>query len=223
MKKTSIHLAAGALLAMVACAAQAQVAPSIVTLGWTAYGDTSTAGSNITLTTAYAPDEAGNLSGTSPLDFSALTAAANVGGNALDLSGEEITEGSLIRQSFSLLAGQTLSFSWGFATTDTSPTTAAIDHAFAVIDTQIFTLATRAAPGLVTQTFSYTPTSTGSFSLALGVADTLDVSGVSTLTISNLQVSAVPEPATLALWLAGLGVVGGVARKGRKAATQGVV
>jgi hypothetical protein len=225
MKKISTRLAACALLGMATCASQAQVASSIALLGWTAFGDASTAGQSITLTTAHAPDEVGNLSGTNPLNFSALTVAAQVGGAALDLAGEEITEGSLIRQSFSLLAGQTLSFSWGFATADTSPPTAAIDHAFAVIDTRIFTLATRAAPGLVTQTFSYTPVGSGSFSLALGVADTLDVTGVSTLTISNLQVSAVavPEPAALALWLAGLGVVGACARSRRRAAAQGVM
>jgi hypothetical protein len=33
--------------------------------------------------------------------------------------------------------------------------------------------------------------------------------------IDNISVTAVPEPATLALWLAGIGLVAGAVRRGR--------
>jgi hypothetical protein len=225
MNKTSSLLAAAAMLALASSGVHAQTGPNVTAIGWSVLGDTLISGSTVRLTTAYTPDEAGNLSGSNPVGYAALTGAAGIGGTALDLAGEEVTEGSLASQSFSVLAGQKLSFSWTFSTSDASPANAAIDHAFAVIDAQVFTLATRASPGLATQTFSYTPASPGTVSLSLGVADTLDVSGVSTLTISNVQVSAlaVPEPATLTLWLAGLGVLGCAARVRRQAKAQAEV
>ena len=51
--------------------------------------------------------------------------------------------------------------------------------------------------------------------LAFGVVDVGDVVGVSTLTVSGLAVSAVPEPLSGVLLLAGLAALGAVA--GRRA------
>jgi hypothetical protein len=224
MIKTIQLLAAAAGLALTALGAQAQTGPVVITVGWASLGDVLISGSTLKLTTAYAPGEAGNLSGSNPVDYAALTSAAGLGGTALDLPGEEVTEGSLASQSFSLLTGQSLSFSWSFATSDNSPATSSIDHAFAVINSQVYTLATRAMPGLAAQTFNYIPVAAGTFKLSLGLADTLDYNGVSTLSVSNVQVSAlavpVPEPATAMMWLAGLGVLGGLARARRPAAAQ---
>jgi hypothetical protein len=188
--------------------------------GWTAVGDAVAQGSTITLTTAYldgAGDQPSNLSGNSAADIGTLESAAGVAPYALDLSADEYgTEGSLVGQSFAAVAGQTLSFDWSFSTLETLFQ----DHAFAVINGQVFTLATASAPGAATQSFSYTFGQSGTATLAFGVIDTVDYLGVSSLSVGNLQlVTPVPEPGTYALLLAGLSLIGflGQRRRGRRA------
>ena len=179
-------------------AAQAQ------TLGsWTNAGDVLASGGIIQLSTAYdASDAPGPLSASGAVDISVLEAQAGVAAYALDLSGSEYgTEGSLIHQSFFVLAGQTLSFDWSFATLETQFQ----DRAFVVVNGQVSTLttATGGASGHFSQLFG----SARTVSLAIGVIDTVDYLGTSTLTVSNAALSPVPEPATLALMVGGLGLL----------------
>jgi hypothetical protein len=82
-----------------------------------------------------------------------------------------------------------------------------------VLEGSLLTLATRSQPGAAVQTFSHTFGSGGLATLALGVVDTVDVLGVSTLTVSNLQISPVPEPATALLFAAGLAGLGALRRR----------
>lgn len=210
--KSLTHQLAAAALALLAGGAQAQATTGSLT-GWTVLGDVIAQAGAIKLTTAFLDgftDQPLNLSGTSAAYISAVETVAGVPPLALDLPEPEYgQEGSVVAQSFAVAAGSTLTFSWSFSTVEDLFQ----DRAFAVVNGQIFTLATRSAPGLATQTFSYTFASAGVATLALGVIDTGDVLGVSTLSVSNLAVTAVPEPATLALLLAGLGLVGVAARR----------
>jgi hypothetical protein len=91
------------------------------------------------------------------------------------------------------------------------------DRAFVVIDGQVITLATVSAQGAAVQSFSYTFAQSGISTLSFGVIDTVDYLGVSSLSVSNLQlVGAVPEPATTLMMLAGLALVGGVTARSRR-------
>ncbi len=208
-------LIAAATLALLAGSAAAQADTGSLA-GWAVLGDAVAQNGALVLTTAYAepgdPDQPFNLSGVSAADIALVEAAAGVAAYALDLPEPEYgREGSVVAQSFAVAAGDTLRFSWSFGTLEDQFQ----DHAFVVIDGQVVTLATAGAPGLATQTFEYGFATAGTATLALGVIDTGDVLGVSTLSVSSLSVTAVPEPATLALWLAGLGLVGVAARRRR--------
>jgi hypothetical protein len=214
--KPLVAAAALGLLALFGNAAHAQATTDSLA-GWSVYGDAVSQSGAITLTTAYLDgdsDQPANLSGTSAVDIGTLESAAGVGLYGLDLSAEQYgTEGSLIGQTFAATAGQTLSFDWSFSTLDTQFQ----DRAFVVIDGAVVSLATAGAPGTATQSFNYTFAQSGTKTLSFGVIDTVDVVGVSSLSVSNLQlVSAVPEPASTAMMLAGLVLVGVVKARSRR-------
>lgn len=217
MKPNSKHLLAAAALAALTLAsngANAQATTDSLA-GWNVHGDAVSQGGAITVTTAFLDgdgDAPHNLSGNSALDIAALESGAGVAPFALDLSAEQYgTEGSLVNQSFAALAGQTLSFDWSFGTLETLFQ----DRAFAVINGQVFTLATMGAPGAASQSFSYTFGQSGMATLSFGVIDTVDYLGVSSLSVSNLSVTPVPEPSTYAMVLGGLALVGFIARRRR--------
>jgi hypothetical protein len=203
-------------------------------LGWAVTGDASTQGgapeglSQLWLTTASASAQddfplaigALNRSGTSAVGVGVpggLEAALGLSLGALDpdhAGGIDAYEGSAVSRSFTANAGDVLSFSWNFGTTDTFS-----DYAFVVLDGQLFTLASSAQATLPTSflgnnfetgvaNYSHTFLSAGTHQISFGVVDVGDFNASSTLAIDKVQVSAVPEPVGLALMLAGTGLVG---------------
>lgn len=185
---------------------------------WNTRGDVLQTAASVTLTTAFAgigdPDAPFNLSGTPAVDIGLVESALGLPAYALDLqAGEQYgTEGSVVWQSLTVAAGDTLSFNWSFSTLEDSYE----DHAFVVLGNTITTLATRTqgvSPGSFSQVFG----SAGTVLLGLGVIDTVDYLGVSTLQISGVQITPVPEPGTWALWLAGVGLLSAAARRGNRA------
>lgn len=180
------------------------LAPSDTLAGWSVTGDALATAGAISITTAWRgdgdPDTPFNLSGVAAADIAAVESAAGVAAYALDFAAPDFAvEGSVIAQRFDAAPGLQLAFTWSFASAEDLFE----DHAFAVVNGRIFALASRSSAAIGPQSFSVALTA-GPVWLALGVVDTGDALGVSTLTISGLQVSPVPEPAPAALLLAGL-------------------
>ena len=86
--------------------------------------------------------------------------------------------GSAIKQTLSFNAGDQFSFDW-ISTIDNQ------DQAFVAINNAIQVLSTGSS-------YSYTFATPGNYQVAMGVVDLLDSKGVSTLTLSNAQIQAVP-------------------------------
>lgn len=194
------------LLSLLAAAVLPAAAQSSNWATWNPVGDVSASSSGALLTTAAFESGETPASGTSAALWFDIESAL---GTALD--GDTI-EGSALATSFSAVAGTRVSVDWSLSTEGFDPAFA--DRAYVLLDGQLQTLAT-VGSALQSGTFSFTVTGSGTHSLAFAVMDVNDVAGLSRLALSGLQVTPVPEPATIALWLAGLGVVGGLARRRR--------
>ncbi|MFZ2988375.1 PEP-CTERM sorting domain-containing protein [Ideonella sp.] len=201
--------AALALLLTSAVGAQAQVVNgdfSAGLTGWNTLGNASVAGGQLSL------DNSGVVA-----DASDLAAQAGISLASLDQNGSQAYEGSLASQSFAAGAGDTLQFNWSFSSDETDLSPEFQDYAFVAIDGQMFRL-TGVGDALSSGSFSQILGAGASHTVAFGVVDLGDYGVDSFLTVGGVQVqvTAVPEPTGLALMLAGLGLVGGLARR-RKA------
>lgn len=206
--------ALGLTLALALTTSLAQAANAALD-GWSGLGDVSLQPGGMALTTAYVDginDEPGNLSGLSAVLAGDLEALAGLPPLALDLSQTDYAvEGSMAVRSINVNAGDVLRLHWIFSSLDA----VYADRAFAVIGSQVFTLATALQPQAGLGTLVHNFAQGGSFLLGVGVVDMADVLDVSTLRISGFEVAAVPEPAVAGLWLAGLGLLGALRRRRR--------
>ena len=124
---------------------------------------------------------------------------------ALDVEGEAV-EGSAIKNTVTVAAGDVLYFDWNFRTNETLNQ----DFAFLLVDNTLIKLAdltdaTQADSPFGQQTGirSYTFSTAGTYTFALGVVDVDDFGTTSALEVTNARIETVPEPATVL----GLGMV----------------
>jgi len=202
--------------------------------GWTTAGDASAnSGTALWLTTAshtFADDTdanlpdpgARNVSGIDPLPAGggpgSLEAFVGVAPGAFDPDPAAFvtaTEGSAASQTFTAAAGSLLSFRWDMGTLDQRDDPTLADVAFVVIDGQVITLANDLQATTPTtlggnlahtgwEDFSTTIAGAGPHTISFGVVDVGDYDDTSTLSVTGVNVSVVPETSTLALVAAGL-------------------
>lgn len=189
--------------------------------GWSSLGDVSANGGSARLSTASldvddAPSAAGafNLSGTSAALVGVsggVEEFAGLGIGSLDpdpAAGTWAFEGSALRQTLSVTAGDTLRLDWSFGSNE-DPLSGMNDYAFLVIDGLLIRLAD-VSSGIGSGQFTHSFSAAGTVELVLGLVDVGDFVGTSTLDIDNVVLDstrAVPEPGTLALALLGLGIL----------------
>ena len=205
--------------------------------GWTTGGDAaSLGGDHLVLTTSENAfsrdpddDDAGlasgarNVSGSNPLATGggddSLEAFLGLAGAPFDDIDNFVYsyEGSAAFQTFNATAGSRLSFQWDLSTLDHRDPTQA-DYAFVVIDGQVIKLAnafdatTATADGdylAHTGWMDYAATfaNAGAHTIAFGVVDVGNFANTSALSVTGVNVSAVPESSTLALMGAGLALL----------------
>ena len=245
MKQTIPAALSALVLALAAGSAGAQVANgNFNTLaGWSVGGDGAAVGGKLVLTTAsasFVDDNVGgvdlaagarNVSGHDPLAAGFdLEAFAGVAPGAFDPDPAHFVvayEGSAASQGFAAAAGSTLSFKWDLSTLETSSDPSVADVAFVVIDGQVITLANSLAAtstisggDYASQTgwldFSTTFANGGSHTIAFGVVDVGQYTDTSALSVSAVNLSAVPESSGVAMMAAGLGLLALQARRRRK-------
>jgi hypothetical protein len=197
-------------LATVLCAALSTpvLAQSADLHSWTAAGDVAIDGTgSARLSTAW--DDEAPLSAGSALLYYELESALSLPAGSL---AADTIEGSGLQQRFATTAGSTLQFDWTLSTVDFDPAQA--DRAFVLIDGSLLAPLGTVAADAVGGHFSHSFGSAGNHALAILVMDVVAADRVSTLALSNFSVSAVPEPGSWALLLAGLGVVGAAGLRG---------
>lgn len=201
--------------------------------GWTTTGDVaivaSGGNSSARLTNAFTggfddPTEL-NLSGIDPVAAGgALETAAGLPAGALDLSLlNQATEGSVLARSFTVEAGDVLSFDWQLLTQDVG----GADYAFLTVGNSLITLGNAASAALPgsgdylaqtgLSTYQYTFANAGTFQVSFGIADVGDYAVSSALSLDNVALTPIPEPSTYAAILGAAGLVGAMIHRRKRA------
>lgn len=134
-----------------------------------------------------------------------------------------VTNGAGIQQSFTGLAGETITQYWDFVSRDY---TGFNDSAFAVINGAVTVLASIESGGTEVgsyghtgwQSFNYTLPTDGTYTLGFGVVNTEDTILDGALFLDNQPgdarlIAVIPEPETYAMLIAGLALLGFVAKR----------
>jgi hypothetical protein len=145
----------------------------------------------------------------------------------------DVTNGAGIKQSFTGLAGDTLTQYWDFVARDSIPFN---DSAFVVINGQVTVLASVENGGIEVgdfghtgwQSFSYTLPADGTYTVGFGVVNIQDREFDSVLLLDNqagdarfVPASTIPEPETYAMLLAGLAFISVMTKRKSLSATAG--
>ena len=179
---------------------------------WTTTGQTSVEDSGFGVT----PTDGNQQAVLQTLQDSTGTTASEIetflGLSTGTLTNQGATEGSAIKQTITANAGDILSFSWNFLT-DQDPDPTYNDLAFFTLNNNL--IENTNIPNIPSfsnlaqetgyQSFSYTISSSGTYTLGFGIVDRGDTAVNSALLIDNVQTSAVPEPMTILGSLAALG------------------
>lgn len=190
--------------------------------GWDSLGDVAVSASAARLSTASLDVD----------DFPAAAGAFNLSGNAaapigqpggveefaglplgqLDpdpLNGSWAFEGSALRQTLAVQAGDTLRFDWSLGSNE-DPLIGMNDYAFVVIG-GVLTVLDDVFTGLGSGSFIHTFNAAGSTDVVFGIVDVGDYVGSSWLSIDSVRIATAPQPVSapgsLALALAGVGVL----------------
>ena len=203
-------LALGISTVLLAFSPSARAAP-VDLRSFTPLGNTLVTSATARLTTAFTGEDPPPGSSGSALDINDLEPQLMVIPGTL---GVNAYEGSALQRTFTASGDTNISFNWTLSTHNFDRNFA--DFAFALIDNTLVVPLAYAASTEVAGLFNYLY-GAGTHTLAFGVVDIGDYVGVSTLTVSELNFtsSAVPEPGTWTLLLAGLGTLSVLARRRR--------
>jgi hypothetical protein len=131
-------------------------------------------------------------------------------GSLNGIANKDVKNGSAIKQKFTAIAGQKLTFDWNFLTDEGRTGQAGVDYrdfGFVTLgmvselaDTKFATFSLsntdfRAETGF--NTFSYIIQTTGEYLLGVGVANANDTKVQSGLLVDNVKLASVPEPGSM--------------------------
>ena len=185
---------------------------------WTTTGQTSVEDSGFGVTPTDGDKQAALQTLQNSTGITAVEIETFLGLSTGTLTNQGATEGSAIKQIVIANAGDTLSFSWNFLT-DQDPDPTYDDLAFFTLNNSLtentnipntpsFSVLAKETEY---QSFSYTISSSGIYTLGFGIVDRGDTTVNSALLVDNVQIrsSAVPEPMTMlgALTALGFGAV----------------
>lgn len=178
---------------------------------WMAAGDVLPGNglSAATLSTASIDSGETPLSGQSAKLYYELEPAL---GLAIGSLAADTFEGSGLAQAFTVTTPTRVRFDWVLASHEAFDAGLA-DRAMVFVDGSELRPLGELAASPVGGSFEITFSVPGSHSLAVVLMDVNDTAGLSTLALSGFEVSAIPEPASYALLLLGLGLLGGLRRR----------
>lgn len=188
LKNKLLMAAAGATFVFTASPSQAAVINISDFTGWEQIGNVGFTSGN----------QQANLSSAEGVSDTAIESFLGLANGTLDASNfQNATNGSAIRNTIAVEAGDVLSFDWQFQTNDYLPYN---DFSFYSIGSSLYELADIRLVGdfgqIASQT-SYTFTTDGTYTIGFGVVNTLDQLVASNLTVGSNAGEPVPEPITI--------------------------